>query len=204
MLKAFLSTLRGRSPLELLREKRRTARCQSVQELIVRTRDQAFPGRCLDQSPGGVRFECSAREAVKPGDTLELSSTERALRLTGKVAWVKSAHGRKQVGVKRDGSAGSSSSERRMFVRVSPPLMASRGDQRLKVLDVSLRGLRVQSDERLEGYTLTLDLHLPGPPLTVNAKVLEGGRIARLAIPTLEASAQKRLGDFLAGILRQV
>lgn len=206
MLRGFLSALRGRvqssSPLELLREKRRVPRRPSQQQLIVRSRGQAFPARCLDQSSGGVRFECSANETIKAGDSLELSSTERALRLNGRVAWVKSVQGRKQVGVRRDGALDPAAPERRQYVRLSPPLLATSQGRRLKVLDVGLRGLRVESDERLQGQEITLDLHLPGPPMSIQARVLESGRVSRLSIPTLEEASQQRLGQFLAGLLK--
>ena len=205
MLRGILSALRGRaknpSPLDLLREKRRTPRRAIEQQLIIRTRGQAFPARCLDQSVGGVRFECSATETIKPGDHLELSSTERALRLNGKVAWVKANGARKQVGVEREGVL-DSTPERRQFVRFHPPLTVTCDNHHLVVLDVSLRGMRVRSDEPVKAGELSLDLHLPGPPMQVQAAVLEGGRTARLELMPMEDDRQQRLGLFLAGVLR--
>lgn len=207
MLRGILSALRGRaqspSPSELLKEKRLTPRRATEQQLIVKNGGQTFPGRCLDQSTGGVRFECSAQEVVRKGDTVELTSTGTALRLNGKVVWVsKMPNGRRQIGVKREGALEPNARERREYVRVRAPLMASHGRRQFRVLDVSLKGLRVQGEERVNGPEITLDLHLPGPPMPLLANVLEAGRVARLSFASLDEASQQRLGQFLAGVLR--
>lgn len=181
----------------LLVEKRCAPRRASDRHLTVNAGEQAYAARCLDQSPGGMRVECAA--PVHVGDTIEIVSLEPDLSFHGRVAWAQAG----QFGVERE-EAVIFSLERRRYVRVSASdLTASLGLQHLRVLDVSLRGLRLETGlERLSGQ-VQLDLHLPEAPLPLSAEVLESrGSIARLVLTDVDAEAHERLAGYLRAALR--
>ncbi len=190
---------------ELLLEKRSAPRRPAERQLTVRAGETAYPARCLDVSPGGLRYECDPDHPVEVGSLLEVVSLEPDLSFEGRVAWTSvGPEGRQHVGVERQ-EAILFSLERRRYVRVSAPdLTASCGLQSLKVLDVSLRGLRVEMPFPLPASDepIGVDLHLPEQTLTFSAVVLESrGSIARLVIPELDPEAHQLLGRYLAAAL---
>lgn len=186
----------------LLVEKRCAPRRSSERHLTVHVGERVCAARCLDQSPGGMRLACPVSEPIEPGDTLGIVSLEPDLSFQGRVAWTRVVGDVRQVGVEREEPV-IFSLERRRYVRVAAPdLTASLGLQRIRVLDVSLRGLRVEISESLEGQ-VQLDLHLPGAPLALAAEVLESrGSIARLALTDVDEAAHERLADYLRTALR--
>lgn len=191
---------------ELLLEKRSAPRRPAERQLTVRAGENTYPARCLDVSPGGLRYECDPEHPVEVGGLLEVVSLEPDLSFQGRVAWTDVGQdGRQHVGVERQ-EAILFSLERRRYVRVSAPnLTASCGLQSLKVLDVSLRGLRVETPLPLPASDepIGVDLHLPEQTLTFSAVVLESrGSIARLVIPELDPEAHQQLGRYLAAALR--
>ncbi len=191
---------------ELLLEKRSAPRRLAERQLTVRAGETICPARCLDVSPGGMRFECDSEHSIEVGGLLEVVSLEPDLSFKGRVAWTAiGPEGRQHVGLERQ-QAILFSLERRRYVRVSAPdLTASCGLQSLKVLDVSLRGLRVETPLPLPASDepIGVDLHLPEQTLTFWAVVLESrGSIARLVIPDLDPVAHQLLGRYLAAALR--
>lgn len=148
-----------------------------------------------------MRFACAGNEPIQPGDTLEIGSLEPDLSFQGRVAWVREGDP-KHVGVEREEPV-IFSLERRRYVRVNATdLTASLGLQHIKVLDVSLRGLRVETPERLNVGDVQLDLHLPGSPLSLSARVLESrGSMARLELTHLSPEAHEQLGVYLTNAL---
>lgn len=191
---------------ELLLEKRSAPRRPAERQLTIRAGERIYSARCLDVSPGGLRYECVSENPVEVGELLEVVSLEPDLSFEGQVAWTAPGpEGRQHVGVERL-EAIFFSLERRRYVRVSAPdLTASCGLQNLKVLDVSLRGLRVETPLPLPASDepIGVDLHLPDQTLTFSAVVLESrGSIARLVIPELDPAAHQQLGRYLAAALR--
>lgn len=190
----------------LLVEKRCAPRQPVTRQLTVRKGDYSCSVLGLDQSPGGFRFVCPEDAPLAPEDSLEIESTEPELRFSGRVAWVRAmaSSGSKQVGVEREEPV-IFSLERRRYVRVhAPELTVTAGLHSLRVLDVSLRGLRVETRESLATEEpIQIDLHLPGPPLSLSARVLESrGSVARLALVDLDPSAHERLALYLQAALR--
>lgn len=198
MLQALFSAFWARKvpSLDLLREKRRTTRYPSRHSLVVLARDRPFLARYLDESAGGVRFECSGHAVIRRGDRVELSPTE-----IGRVAWVKRVSGRQQVGVERE-DAPIPEGERREYVRLAVPVGALCRGQRVEVLDLSLRGIRIRGEEPVLCTELVLELDLPGSPLTVRARVQENlGCVARLSLSEMDPASERRLAEFLVSQL---
>lgn len=168
---------------------------------MVRVGENWCAAHCLDQSPGGMRFQTDAKLTFEPGDLVEIVSLEPDLSFEGRVAWVQGG----QVGVEREETV-IFSLERRRYVRVNAAdLTASAGLQALKVLDVSLRGLRVEAPEKLTPGTIEVDLHLPEASLRLSAVVLESrGSVARLELTDVSGDAHDRLAAYLASALRNL